>query len=199
MNAEQVIEKILNEARGEADRILAEARDKVDRQQQEQQASLNQYRDESRQLADRAAEDKRDRMLAAARMDVRKQTLAAKVAILDELFEAARKRLNSLPDDPYRGLMMRLLKQAVVTGDEELIVGQSETRLNGEFVKQANRELAAEKKGSLSLSDKRAPIEGGFLLQHGSIRVNASTDMLIGRLRDEMESEIANELFQDEA
>lgn len=199
MNAEQVIDKILNEARAESERLLAEARDKARRQRETLEQEISAYDEESRRLADAAAEDQKERMLAAARMEVKKQRLAAKVQILDELFDKARHKVNTLSDEAYRALMMKLLAQAVVSGDEELIVGPNEKRLDGEFVKQANRQLAAQGKGSLRLADRRGHLQGGFILQRGSIRVNASTDTLIGQLREEMEPQIANELFPDES
>ena len=57
------------------------------------------------QLAEDAAEDKLQRMLANARMTNAKQMLAAKVAILDDVFEKAKAAVNQLPDDQYLSLM----------------------------------------------------------------------------------------------
>ena len=46
------------------------------------------------------------------------------------------------------------MKQAVETGDEEVIVGKNEKRIDQDFIKKVNRELGAGFKGNLRLSDQ---------------------------------------------
>jgi hypothetical protein len=45
------------------------------------------------------------------------------------------------------------------------------------------------------LSPTREDINGGFILSSGKVRINASTDVMVGQLRDKMEMELAAELF----
>lgn len=197
MNAEQVIDKILAEARQKAQILLDEARQNATEHQARQQEQLSAYEAETQTLAQAAARDRRDRILAGARMEVRKQVLAAKGRGLDEVFARARKTVNTLPDDEYRRLMETMLVAAVQTGDEELIVGRQESRLNGDFLKQVNRRLGD--RGRLTLSERRADIDGGFLLRRGKVQINASTEVLIDQLREEMEPELAGDLFPEES
>lgn len=196
MNAEQVIEKILSEARQKAEALLEEARQQAARLRAEQQEQLNAYEAQSQQAARAAAQDRLDRILAGARMEVRKQVLAAKVKTLDELFAKARQAIHTMGDEDYRRLMERLLVEAVQSGDEEVVVGRSETRLNADFVKQVNHRLGD--RGRLRLSDDRADIEGGFLLRRGKVQVNASTAVLIDQLREAMEPQLVRELFPEQ-
>lgn len=197
MNAEQVIEKILSEARQEAESILSEAKAKSDQQQAAQEAELKAYQEKTEQLAKQAADDKRLRMLAAARMDLQKQMLTAKVALLDELFESACRKINELPDGAYRDLMVRLMSTAVQTGDEEVVVGKNETRIDMSLLKKANQQLGPGFRGNLRLSDERADLDGGFLLRRGRVQINASTEVLIGQVREDMESELSEQLFAE--
>lgn len=195
MNAEQVVEKILSQARADAQTILAEAGAKTDAHKARLQAELAEYDRQTEVLAAEAAEDKRRRMLAAARMSNAASRLTAKVQLLDEVFQKARQRLVQLPDESYKAMMTRLMTQAVQTGDEEVIVGKDECRINDEFIKQINRQLGTGFKGNLRLSDRRAPIQGGFILTRGKVQMNASVDVLIGQLREAMETELAAKLF----
>lgn len=198
MNAEQVVEKILAEANAEAEKIRSEAHGKADEEASHLQAELEAFEKETRRLAQAAAEDKKARMLAAARMDNRKQYLAAQVELLDEVFEKAIERIQSLPEEDYQAFMAALMANAVETGDEKILVGKKETRINDRVIKAVNRQLGPGFKGNLELASDRADIRGGFILQRGNIRINASTEVLVGQIRQELETELAQLLFSDE-
>ena len=197
MNAEQVVEKILSQAKAEAAAIVADAQDKVAAQRSALEAELAEFDTKTTELADRAAEDKLQRMLAGARMNNAKRLLAARVQLIDDIFAQARQAVNQLPDEAYLSLMMTLMKQAVETGDEEVIVGKGETRIPADFIKRVNRELGTGFKGSLRLAETKADIGGGFMLARGKVRINAATEVLIERLRESMEIELSRELFSN--
>lgn len=197
MNAEQVVEKILSQAQAEAEAIVAEANKKAAAQKAELDKELAGFDAKTQDLAKDAGDDKLQRMLAGARMSNAKRLLSARVEIMDEVFAQAKKAVNQMPDDAYRKLMTALMKQAVETGDEEVIVGKNEKRIDAEFVKQVNRELGTGFKGNLRLADAKADIAGGFILSRGKVQINGSTDVLIERLRESMEIELSNELFSN--
>ncbi len=195
MRAEQVTEKILSEARQEAERILDEARRQVQARQEAFERESAAFEQETEQLARRSAEDKQARMLAAARMELRKKILAAKRELLDEVFEKTYQRLNRQEDSAYLDLMGRLLMQAVVTGDEEVVVGRNETRINQDFLKQINKRLGPGYKGNLRPSAEKADIDGGFLLRRGKVQINCSLKVLLEQIRERIEKELAEKLF----
>ncbi|NLW82975.1 MAG: hypothetical protein GXY41_01010 [Phycisphaerae bacterium] len=195
MNAEQVVKKILSEAHEQAEAIAQDAQQKRQRQTQQLDEELSAYRAETERLANAAAEDRRSRMLAAARMENARAFLAAKADLLDEVFGKAQERVVKLPDEQYRNVMIRLMQKAVETGDEEVIVGKNERRIDDGFIKQVNRSLGAGFKGNLRLSDQRADIRGGFILARGKVRMNAGVEVLVERLREALETELAARLF----
>ena len=86
--------------------------------------------------------------------------------------------------------------KAVETGSEEVIVGKNENRIDSNFIKQVNRQLGPGYKGNLHLSDEKADISGGFILRRGKVQINASTEVLIGNVREDLEIQIAGELFE---
>lgn len=196
MEAEQVTNKIMSEAQAEADRILSEAREKVSAEKADLDKQLGEYRQQTRDLARKAGEDKRAHMLAAARMDIAKAYLGEKRRLLDEVFSRAKEQLSKMPDEEYRQIIKKLMMKAVETGDEEVIIGQGELRINHEFVKQINRQLEPGHKGNLRLSEKRLPISGGFVLKRGNIKTNASLDVLLSEAKDELETELSKLLFE---
>ena len=63
---------------------MAEARDKAAQAKAKQDQDLVSYRQQTEEAARKAAQDKKERMLAAARMDLQKQKLTAKADLLSE-------------------------------------------------------------------------------------------------------------------
>lgn len=195
MNAEQVVEKILSEARAEAERIKAAAGQKCAQAKAALESQLTDYEKETKELAHQAGEDKKARMSATANMERRKEYLAAKVALLDEVFEKVRQRIRGLCDKEYESFITSLMINAVESGDEEVVVGAGEKRIDHSLIKQINRKLGPGYKGNLQLAQDRADIDSGFILRRGKIQVNASIWVLLAEARDKFEIELAEELF----
>jgi len=195
MEAEQVIEKILSDAKAEADKIAQQAGEKAAAEQAKLDEQLAQFKKQSAALAEQAAEDEKAHILAAARMEAAMEYLAEKTAILDEVFKRARQKLGELPDSEYRDLMARLMREAVETGDEEVVVGQDETRIDQTLVDAVNGKLDADCKRNLRLADERINLAGGFILRRGKIKSNVSIDVLLQQARSNLEIELAQGLF----
>jgi V/A-type H+/Na+-transporting ATPase subunit E len=192
MNADQVVEKILSQAREEAKKITAAAHEAAQKENQRLEKETADYRRDTNKLAEAAGQDKLSRMLAASRMQNAKDILSAKGRILDELFARVKQRVEQLPDNEYLELMKRLLQKCVQSGHEEVIIGKNEARINQAFINKVNTEA----KSDLRLSEIREDIGGGFILSSGKVRINSSTDVLVNQLRDKMEMELAAELFR---
>lgn len=195
MGAEEVVEKILADAKAEAQKIKQQADDKEAAEQAKLDGQLDQYNKQTQALAEKRAGDEKLHILATARMDIAKQLLAEKRKILNEVFEQAQNRLKKLPDAEFRRLMTKLMLDAVETGDEEVIVDKNETRIDDEFISQINRQLGSDKKGKLKLSSESQNLGAGFILKRGKIKVNVSVDVLLNQARKELEIELAKELF----
>ena len=199
MNAEQVVEKILSEARAEAEQIKSAAAEQCAAAEDELNLELADYEKQTQGLAEQAAEDKKARMLATANMEIKKEYLAAKVALLDEVFGKVRERIKGLSDSEYENLITSLMIKAVESGDEQVIVGAAEERIDHALIKQINRKLGPGYKGNLNLSGERANIGAGFILKRGKIQVNVSIDVLLTEARDKFEMELVEELFAAES
>jgi V/A-type H+-transporting ATPase subunit E len=195
MEAEQVVEKILADAKVEAEKIKSEAQEKENAEQAKLDEQLSDYKKQTDIIAQKAGEDKKAHLLAAARMDIAKDYLAEKRKILDEVFAQARQKLQNLPDGEYCKLMTKLMLKAVETGDEEVIVDNNEKRIDQKFIKNINRELGPGYKGNLRLSGEKQNLGGGFILKRGKIKNNVSLEVLLNQARKELEIELAKKLF----
>jgi V/A-type H+-transporting ATPase subunit E len=195
MEAEQVIAKIRSDAQAEADKIIKEAEAKAAAEKAQADAQLADYRAQAETLAQQAAEDEKSHILAAARMEAAKEYLAEKTKILDTVFQRAEQRLNELPDQEYRELMGRLMAEAVETGEEEVLIGKHESRIDQNFIKEINGKLEGEKKRSLKLADERHDLPGGFILRRGKIKTNVSPAVLLEQARNALVIDLAKSLF----
>ena len=196
MDAQQVTEKILADAKAEAEKIKKQADEKQAAEQEKLNDQLKEYKKQTDLLAQKAAQDKKSHLLAEARMDIAKQFLAEKRKILDEVFEQARQQLRNLPDEQYRKLMTKLMLETVETGDEQVIVDKNEKRIDQNFITSVNQQLAAENKGSLKLADERQNLGAGFILKRGKIKRNVSIEVLLAQAQKELEIDLAKQLFE---
>jgi V/A-type H+-transporting ATPase subunit E len=197
MEAKQVVDKILADAKAEAEKIKKQTKANEAAEQAKLNEQLDEYKKQTEVLAKKAGEDERSHILAAARMDIAKQLLAKKRKILDEVFEQARQQLQNLPEQEYRKLCTKLILEAVETGDEEVVVDRNEQRISQDLIHQVNQQLSSNGKGELKLSDQRQDIGGGFILKRGQIKTNVSLDVLLEQARKELEIDLAKELFED--
>lgn len=197
MEAEQVIEKILSDAKAEAEKIQLQAGEKEAVEQAKLDERLAEYSKQTLTLAEKAAKDEKSHVLAAARMEIAKDYLAEKTKILNEVFEKAAEQLKSLPDEEYRRLIMHLMMEAVETGDEEVIIDRQESRIDLAFISKVNDKLAGSHQSNLRLSGEKLDIGGGFILRRGKIKTNVSINVLLEQARKELEIELAKELFSD--
>lgn len=195
MDGEKVTDKIMADAKAEADKIKGEAREKQNAEQAKLDEQLAEYQKQTETLAHKAGEDEKSHGLSAARMDIAKQLLAEKRNILDQVFAEAHERLRKLSEEDYRRLMTNLMRQAVETGEEEVIIDKNESRIDQSFIDGVNQQLASDNKGNLKLASQREDLGGGFVLRRGKIRNNASFAVLLDQARKELEIELAKELF----
>lgn len=197
MGTQEVVEKILAVAQAEAENIKKQADEKQATEQAKLTEQLNEYKKQTQTLAEKSGKDKKLHILAAARMQIAKEYLAEKRKILDEVFAKAQKKLKNLPDEDYKSIMTRLMLDTVETGDEEVIIDKNEKRIDQSFIKNINRKLGPGYKGNLRLSNDKQDLGAGFILKRGKIKNNVSIEVLLAKARNELEIDLAKELFEN--
>lgn len=195
MEADQVITKILSDARAQAEAITKQAEQREAAETAKLNEELARFEQETKTLADKAGEDERSQRLAVARMEAAKEYATAKASLLDEVFVQAVQKIEKLPDGEYRELMAKLMAEAAETGEEKVLPGRNDARIDAKLVADVNARLQG--KGKLTLADEKQHFANGFLLQRGKVRTNVSVDVLVGQARKDLEIEVAKDLFSD--
>ena len=196
MSLESILEHISKEVEAQRDEILKDAREK-------REAMLEQARETARKeaqaLEQRGQDDARarhERIVTLARLESRKRLLAAKQKVMESAFSEALRSLADLPRPQYLELLKGMLL-ASASGTEEVILSRRDRdALGEELVREGNRTLeAASRPGQLRLSAETREITGGFILAGDRVEVNMSFDSALGRVREELEPEVAAVLF----
>ncbi|WP_324734891.1 V-type ATP synthase subunit E [Thermococcus sp. SY098] len=188
--AEQKIRYILSEAEKQAEDIKAEA---------EKRARAK--AEWILRKAQTQAEIEKQRIIANAKLEIRKKRLALQEEFINEVLKSLKERLANLPKDEYLGVVKDLMLQAVKElGEDRIRVSSNEATL--QLIAEKLEEIKAflnEKTGReirIELGDKISTI-GGVLVENAdrTIRVDNTFEARIDRLESELRSRIAKVLF----
>jgi V/A-type H+-transporting ATPase subunit E len=181
-DAEEAARAIEGEGKKAAEEVLRSARDEVEARKKE-----------FRLRAEQRASEERNRVVTLARLAARRELLEAKQALIERVFDEAQRAVEELEGDEYRELMEKLLSETVETGDEEVLVGESEERIDQAFLDRVSRKLGKGK--GLKLSRERRRVRGGFILRQGRVETNCALETIFKDARERLETEVAAILF----
>ena len=191
---EKIIAHIESDAKAQADAILARAAEQCAQIREDYAKKAAEAYGEKIRAGVKSCSDEADSAGRLARMEAKKELLALKQEMISKSFEAAEKKLVSLPEDEYVSLLARLACDASVTGGEEIVLNAADReRVGKAVVDEANKRLG--EKSALSLSDKVGDFSGGLILKRGNIEVNCTAGLLVELCRGEMSAAIAGVLF----
>ena len=186
-NAANLIDRILSDAKDAADRVLADA-----------EASARGIRDsrdaEIAKKAEQFAKERAQQITVIlngcrtrAELDGRKETLAAKRALLDGVFTEAYARMSALPTEKREALYLSILQNEAKANDVVM-----PAKADREAVAHAIAKLPF----SVKLSDRDADIEAGFILLGDGYEKDCSLKAVLRELRDAEETNVAKILFR---
>ena len=195
MALEDIIKKISEDDRSEAESVLSRARAEADAMREKARKQADELRSEMMRKAQERAEEQGNRIEVLAGLEQRKDVLREKKTLIEVAFAKAEERIKSLPPDEYLAFLRPLILGAVESGNEEIIPSKTHTRLfTPELVKSLNDELGPGK-GHLRLSGESGEFPGGFILREGKKETNLTLESLIKSQRDNLEPSVAGILF----
>ncbi len=168
--SQAVCDKILNDAKAEADRLTAEADEKAKLKDEQISASSK----------------------SRAQLEIRNALLKKRRQEIDFTVDAIKEYLVGLDDREYFEVIYSLAKK--------LSGRQGEILLNAKDKKRLPHDFEQKLKGAglnAAISDKTADICGGFILKCGNIEENMDFAAMIAANRDRLEDLINRELFAE--
>lgn len=187
-----IIQRLNSDAKAETDALLDKARQDAAAITARCQAQADKETVDLAARNQRAAAEREERLVSAAQMEARKTILAAKQAVMEEVYAKALEKLRSLPQDRAVEVLASLLNEAAPQGKGEVLFSAQDRETVGRAAVDAAN---AQNGGQLTLSGETANILGGFILRNGSIEVNCAYDTLIRLQKTETAGQVARQLF----
>ncbi len=197
MSMKEIKEKILQDALDEKEKILKEAETKIINLKSKFGKEIESIQREILDRYNQEAGLKEKKIITEAILNSKKDILSEKQAIIANIFSEVLDRIVGLEDERYLSLLEKLILDNIETGDEIVYIGSQERQaINQKFINTINVKLKSQgKKGNLELSEKRVPIMGGVILGTGEIKKNASLEVILEKIKDEIETELNQFLF----
>jgi len=197
MTIKDISEKIISDARIQADKIISQAEDNanniIKKGKKEADNSKNlilyKYNQEASLI--------KSKILTEANLEARKNILTEKQKIIQNVFNKASESILKLDDKNYLNIIKKMILGNTETGDETIFIDHSDRiKISESFIDDINKELKSKgEKGGLKLSTSYLPIKGGVVIGSGKIRKNISLGFLLKIIREELEIQISKDLF----
>jgi len=222
MGAHEMVDRIRAEAKEEGERILTEARTDAQERLAEVQRELDAQRTQFVEAEERKGAEEKDRIVRAARQQARRLKWAAEEELINNAFDTALAHLKTVKRSGFKGksypdILAGLIKESAVSiagaggapgagAAMEVLLSEEDAKAN--YVDQPRlakvaKELSAEAgvDGELSLSDHRVKSAGGVLVRRtdGKIEVNNTFEQRMTRYSTSLREEIVKTLFAKKA
>ena len=189
---EQILEGILSDAKAAAQQTLTEAQEYADKVRQQAEAAAAEQKASAAVQAETAYHRVLSRQESADAVLARRILLQKKQQLIMKTLDCAYQNILTMPDADYFNFLETLLHAYAgdKTGEVQLSA-KDLARVTSSFRK-------AIKKHHLTLSEKSADIDCGFLLVYGEITENCSMQALFRAERDRLQDVIRAVLFPQE-
>ena len=195
MSVNNITSKILRDAEGRKESILAAAEEEKNKILSKKVASAKELETEILEKAEIEAKSKRERVISGAKLKARNEKLAAKQEVIEEVFSKSVETLCKLNDREFVKFIKDSILSLNIDGDETLILNEDGNKIvSKEVVAEINAELKAIK-GEIKISETIGSFRGGFILEKGGVEINNTFEALVDSLKDELEFEVAQVLF----
>lgn len=193
---DKILRHIADQARQEAAGIMDKAKEEADLLEERARGEREEILAAARQQGEAILAEARERAQVTAATKKRRTLLAARGALVKEALDKAWESILAMPDAEYFDfLYTQLDKQNLAREGVLLLNAKDLARRPADFEKKIG--AAAEKqKGKLSLSEKAAEIEGGFILSYGGIEENCSLEALFESEADVLKDAVRAVLFE---
>ncbi|MFW6148536.1 MAG: V-type ATP synthase subunit E [Atribacterota bacterium] len=198
MPIKDIKDKILADAQNEKDSIIKKAEEYIKDTKENLQNEINSIKKEIMERYEQDAELKEKKIITEARLKANKEILSEKQAIIEEIFKEVENRIRKLDEEKYVNLIEKLILENIENGDETIYIGNQERKsINQKFIDDLNKKLKSQgKQGELKLSKKNVPIKGGIILGTDEIRKNASLEIILEKIKEDIEIKLNQYLFQ---
>jgi V/A-type H+-transporting ATPase subunit E len=196
MSVEKIEQRILSDAKTEADRIIKKAREEADlvieKARREAEKKTHQIMTEEDEKTARASAQ----VLSQSRIEARRIHRSAREKAMNEVFASAKAELGKIRESPrYPDIFYRLASEGIrILGHDrvELEVHPADRPLAEDFIKKFGKDI-----GGCTLSTQSVMTTGGVIVSApgGRVRVNNTVEARLERMEREIAAKVARILF----
>lgn len=182
--AEQSAKEIISKAEADAEAVV--------------NAAQKEARTEAAKIREKAERDAADyvkRAASSADMRRKQADLSAKQDVISTVLGKAYDSVMNLDTDQYFDLLEKLLEKHVLPEKGKICFSRKDLERMPEGFTGKIKTIAAEKGGSLTISDEACRIDGGFLLVYGGIEENCTIKAVFRSKREELSDRVNRLLF----
>ena len=180
-NLNNLISKILNDAKEEADKIVRSAEEKA---KQKYDLEIKKIATKKQTLLENARREREllsDRIKSSANLKARNEKLKAKQIVIDKVINKLKTKLVNMNEKEYINYLNQNIDKKSITG-KELIVKK-------EFLNKVKKEFPSAK------VKENEFVTSGFVIEENGIQENYTFEVKLDFMRDELEVEISKLLF----
>lgn len=190
---ENIQRLVMQEAEEEARRILTQAGDERAQMleqagEEEEQKARAHVREEQARL-----EQHNLREIAQAYRAMRREHLAARNRVIEDIFSRVREEVLRLPSARYRELLQNWISDIDAQDGGEYLPGSQDARLLADLVAELNSKRSPESR--FTLSQEKAPFESGFIFRTPRYEIERSLTGWLEEMKKEMTPQLERELF----
>lgn len=182
-NLDNLTQKILEEAKLKADKIIKDSKTKSDGIINSRVKEANDQKSKILERANNEAALAKERVISNAELRVRDEKLKAKQEVINKVFLESKERLLKIDEEMYIKFLQSNIKDLSLKGNEVLVVPED------------MKEKVKSLKLPIKVSEDET-LDSGFMIKDKDIVLNFSFDSLVDYLREELETEIAQDLFK---
>lgn len=191
-NVNNLTSKIIKDAEERKTSILAKAEEEKVKIVTKKRDEANKVKASMISKMELEAVTKKERILSSAELKVRNEKLLSKGKVIDDVFNKSVDSLCQMKGEDLKSFIKNSIKNLNVDGDETLLLNEIGLKvIDDNFIIELNKELNL----NFTMSKEANSFKGGFILEKNGIEINYTFESLVGSLRDEMEFEVANILF----
>jgi len=183
-NLDNLTQKILEDAKNKASEIVEEAEKKNRSHINHRVKEANERREKIIEKAAAEAQMLKSRVISSAELKVREEKLSAKQEVMDKVFQMEKDKLSDLDQKEYLDYVKSSLEKIRTDGKPTLLIPKGKM----DQLKELSKEMELVEDES---------VRSGYILKDGEVVYNYTFDALVDEIREDLEGEIAQKLFEE--
>lgn len=188
-----LVDKIINDAELKKRDIVDKAKEESEKIVLKKIEEANDYKEKILKKAHIEGKELKEKMISKCELKIRNNRLDAKRKVLDEIFDKSLSELLNLDREEFKSYLIRTLNNLKLNGRYGLLISSDYS----DIIPQLLVDLNSQVNGDLKIVEVKPSddLKGGFILEKDGVFINYSFEVLVDSIRDEIEFEVSNLLF----